>query len=214
LVGRRTIRGSLRRRVGVGRMNGRSRELASQRADRAGLVARGHGASPRGSVEGLVLDAYLKHAAPLARYLEAMVRERCVAEDLAQEAFLRLAGEVAMGRVPDNVPAWLFRVGANLVVSRGRHIAVVTRVSGQLPVVGAIPSPEGTILAMERAREVKAVLATLSSDHRTALLMNANGYGGPEIAARLGRTPLATRALLCRARSRMRSRLLAAGVEM
>ena len=45
-----------------------------------------------------------------------------VAEDLLQEAFLRLTREVRADRTPDNVRAWLYRVGANLAVSRGRRI--------------------------------------------------------------------------------------------
>jgi RNA polymerase sigma-70 factor, ECF subfamily len=201
--------------MGVGLLEPRSPALVARRpARRIGLVRHGHGAALPRNLEGLVGDAYLRHDAALVRYLEAMVHDRSVAEDLAQEAFLRLASEVAMDRVPDNVPAWLFRVGANLVASRGRHIAVVARVADQVPVVAATPSPERTLLELEGAREVEAALLTLSRDHRTALLMTAQGYRGPEIAAHLGRTPLATRALLCRARSRMRSRLLAAGVEL
>ena len=39
------------------------------------------------------------------------------------------------------------------------------------------------------------------------MVLAANGYRGREIAADLGRTELATRALLCRARSRLRARL-------
>jgi hypothetical protein len=44
---------------------------------------------------------------------------------------------------------------------------------------------------------------------RTAVVLAAQGVGGPEIATRIGKSQLATRALLCRARRRMRPLLLA-----
>jgi DNA-directed RNA polymerase specialized sigma24 family protein len=43
-------------------------------------------------------------------------------------------------------------------------------------------------------------------------VMAASGFRTAEIADRIGRTELATRALLCRARGRMRERLDVAGV--
>jgi RNA polymerase sigma factor (sigma-70 family) len=160
-----------------------------------------------------VREAYARHGSALVRYLAVRVREPALAEDLAQEAFLRLARVVAEGRIPDNVPAWLFRVGANLVASRARHVAVASRVVDRLPLEGPVASPEAQVLEVERNRAVERGLATLPPAHRTALLMAAQGFSGPEIAAHLGRTPLATRALLCRARGRMRLWLDAAGIE-
>jgi len=44
-------------------------------------------------------------------------------------------------------------------------------------------------------------------DARTCLLMAANGFSGREIADAIGRSELATRALICRARIRLRESL-------
>jgi DNA-directed RNA polymerase specialized sigma24 family protein len=55
------------------------------------------------------------------------------------------------------------------------------------------------------------VLAGLSASDRNALVLAAQGYHGPEIAASLGRTSGATRTLLCRARSKVRGQLELAG---
>jgi RNA polymerase sigma-70 factor, ECF subfamily len=163
--------------------------------------------------ERLVHEAYLAHAAPLQRYLCSMVRDLAVAEDLTQEAFLRLAREVQARRTPDNVPGWLFRVGANLVASRARHAAVVARTADPLPPPDGGSSPEAAVLDGERSAALRLALAQLSDDHRKALVLAAHGYRGPEIASQLGRSQLATRALLFRARNRMRTQLVAAGVE-
>jgi DNA-directed RNA polymerase specialized sigma24 family protein len=43
---------------------------------------------------------------------------------------------------------------------------------------------------------------------RLGLMMAARGFSGREIAAALGRSEVATRTLLCRARQRLRNRLL------
>jgi RNA polymerase sigma-70 factor, ECF subfamily len=161
----------------------------------------------------LVQEAYLAHAPALRRYIRSLVRDPAAADDLAQEAFLRLAREVQIRTAPDNVPAWLFRVGANLVASRARHAAVVARTPEPRVAGDGGPRPEVVAEDAERAAMLHGALARLARDHRRALILAAEGYRGPEIAAILGRSPLATRALLCRARSRMRSQLLADGFE-
>src|SRR6266516_6126858 len=65
--------------------------------------------------------------------LTQRTRDAEVAQDLAQEAFLRLAREIEAGRQPRDTGAWLRRVGANLAASRGRHLQVVDRHAASLP---------------------------------------------------------------------------------
>ena len=170
-------------------------------------------AADMAAMSALVSDAYLAHGPALVRYLRSLTRDETVAEDLAQEAFLRLAREVAHGRTPDCVSAWLFRVGRNLAMSRGRRVTVAARHAGALPVPAGLEAPDALAIRDEQARAVRDAMAALPEDHREALLLAAEGYRGPEIAARLQRTPLATRALLCRVRGRVRVQLLAAGFE-
>jgi DNA-directed RNA polymerase specialized sigma24 family protein len=50
-------------------------------------------------------------------------------------------------------------------------------------------------------------LAGLTPDARTALMLAAHGFTGHEIAEAIGRSDLATRSLLCRARLRLREQL-------
>jgi len=75
---------------------------------------------------------------------------------------------------------------------------------------GTIPSTEDTVLLQERDRAVAEALASSASDDRTAILMAAHGYRSVEIASLLGRTELASRTLLCRARGRLRAQLVLA----
>lgn len=155
--------------------------------------------------------AYTAHHPMLVRYLTLSTRDRETAQDLAQEAFLRLAREIEAGRVPDDSGAWLRRVGANLAASRGRHLQVVDRHAGSLPRPSEPVGPEQIVVQDELAAAVGGVMAELTGTERRALVLAANGYGAREIGASVGRTPTATRTLLCRARSKIRERMLLAG---
>jgi len=161
---------------------------------------------------GLVVEAaYELHHGPLVRRLTALTHRADVAEDLAQEAFLRLAREVEAGRAPDDPGAWLHRVAGNLVASRGRHQTVVERRAGELPRPHSPATPETLVVEAELNLALRDVLAHLSATDREALVLAAQGYHGPEIAVSIGRTAGATRTLLCRARSKVRGRLEMAG---
>jgi predicted RNA polymerase sigma factor len=62
------------------------------------------------SVELFVTSAWADHHAEVYAFLVRTTRDPGVAEDLVQEAFLRLTREVSSGREPTNVRAWLYRV--------------------------------------------------------------------------------------------------------
>lgn len=158
-----------------------------------------------------VETAFVEHHAALVRHLTAITRDPEVAQDLAQDAFLRLSRAVETGVAPDDTGAWLHRVAMNLATSRGRHLQVVDRRSTELARPSESPDPGSILIEGELARAVGAVLGELSQTEQDALLLAAHGYRGPEIAARIGRTPGATRTLLCRARGKVRDRMVAAG---
>lgn len=166
------------------------------------------GARPGASWEELFEAAFAAHHGELLGFLLHATRDLAVAEDLEQEAFLRLFRELQCGRPPDNVRAWLYRVAANLVVSRGRRASVARR---WLERTGReedwFDSPERMTVDREDRDRLMVELASLSRDARVGLLMAANGFSGREIAAALGRTDVATRTMLCRARMRLRLRL-------
>jgi RNA polymerase sigma-70 factor, ECF subfamily len=133
-----------------------------------------------------------------------MTRDPELAEDVTQEAFLRLFTEARAGRIPDNVGAWLFRASANLVVSRARHAAVARRFAPTLARFDGPAQPDAVAILSEQQEEVRIALSRLSDTDRDALLLAAHGATGAEIAHHLGRSPVATRTLLSRARGRLR----------
>ena len=160
-------------------------------------------------MERIVETAYLAHRVALQRYLTGVTRDPSAAEDLTHDAFERLTAEVTAGRVPDEMGAWLHRVGHNLAMSRGRRISVADRRRSELVTSDWAPSPESVTMAGEEHRAVGAALEGLGVVDRRALVLAAHGYRGSEIAQSIGRTDLATRTLLCRARAKVRARMLA-----
>ncbi len=177
-------------------------------ADPGTTIRAGH---PRSAA--FVETAYADHYSGLVRRLTALTRDPGTAEELAQEAFTRLAEQARAGRRPDNAGAWVHRVGVNLVVSRGRRLQVADRRRHELVEPANAPSPEAAVIALDDARRLRSALAELRVLDRDVLLLAAQGLGGPEIARRLRRTEGATRTLLCRARMRLRDQLAAGDAE-
>ena len=157
-----------------------------------------------------VTACYTEQAASLERYVRSLVRDPDEAADICQEAFVRLLIFGRQERLPDAPGAWLRRVAHNLVVSRVRHRQIGDRIQPRLVDDGTIPSTEETVLLQERDRAVASALAMSATDDRAAIMLAAQGYRSGEIASRLGRTELASRTLLCRARGRLRARLMLA----
>jgi RNA polymerase sigma-70 factor (ECF subfamily) len=153
-------------------------------------------------------NAFEAHHQELLSFLRRATRDDQTAEDLAQEAFLRLAREVDAGRTPQHLRAWLYRVASNLVVSRARRANTVVdwlRRHGPAAIADdRAPSPEEGLLRRERQTELELLLDALPADARTALLLSGQGFTGLEIAAAIGRSHAATRTLLTRTRINLR----------
>ena len=188
---------------------------AGDRDDPAHGAVVGGRAAPLGHAEAraYVRDAYDGLQRDVYSVAMHMARDADVAADMTQDAFLRLLTEVERRGPPEHVKAWLIRVTANLVISRGRRVSVADRWLQRLGRrTETVESPEASLLRREERDRVQTMLGTLPPDARVCLLMAAEGFSGREIAAAIGRTELATRVLMSRARNRLRQ-ALAAGAD-
>ena len=150
-----------------------------------------------------------RHSALLFRVAHSVLRRRAEAEDVVQEVFLRaLERERSLGEVRD-MRVWLVRIAWNLSLDRRRRVRpeqmdeeFAAGLAGR-----SVPADE----AMAEAQRVRAVLAEmerLPKGERHALLLSAVEELRPaEIGEVLGRSESAVRALLFRARTRLRERL-------
>lgn len=171
-----------------------------------------HPAHPAASADAAVAEAFDIHAPRIRSLMLAATRDPEVAEDVTQEAFLRLLREAREGRMPDNPGGWLYRAASNLAISRARRAAVARRFAPALPAPAADPQPEAIALEGERARVVRMALTDLSDVERTAVVLAAEGLSGEEIADRLGKSHAAVRSLIYRARTRLRRSFQASGL--
>src|SRR3954470_21583837 len=124
---------------------------------------------------GAVSTAFEAYHAELYNFLRRSTRDEGAAEDLLQEAFLRLTREVDANRTAEHVRGWVYRVSSNLVISRGRRRTtsfVWIGRYGRESVGEDVDSPEAGLLARERTFAIDTVLATLSTEARTALLLS------------------------------------------
>lgn len=123
--------------------------------------------------------------APVAyRLALRMLRDAAEAEDVAQEAMLRLwrvAPDWRNGEA--RVTTWLYRVVSNLATDRLRRRRNVGLDDAPEP-VSAAPGPGEALDQAARARALDAALATLPLRQRQAVVLrHLEGLSNPEIAA-------------------------------
>jgi RNA polymerase sigma-70 factor (ECF subfamily) len=172
---------------------------------------------PRGRAmvteEGVAIEVvWARHHDRLERLLTRMTHDVEAARDLTTDAFVRLSLELAAGRAPRNPEAWLCRVGTNLAFSRGRHLTLERKRTPDIPPPANPDGPETIALFGETSRELGRALAGLSACERASIALAAQGMRAADIGLALGRTPSATRTLLCRARAKLRLQLAGDGL--
>jgi RNA polymerase sigma factor (sigma-70 family) len=163
----------------------------------------------RGQADEEVVTAFGGCASELEAFARVLTRDSQTADDLVGEAFLRLLIQARAGRMPMRPGAWLHRVVLNEAASRGRHARVVARAAPLLAAPRGAEPVERAADRYELDEEVLRALGSLRPDARVAIVLAAEGYSGCEIGERIGRSGLATRALLCRSRRRLRRELVA-----
>jgi RNA polymerase sigma-70 factor (ECF subfamily) len=93
-----------------------------------------------------------------------------LAEDVAQETFIRVWEKLATFRPEGNFRGWLYRIASNLtidVLRRKRPTADIQEV----PVAAPEPDPEAAFVQRERDRAVRAALLRLPVHSRTILVL-------------------------------------------
>jgi RNA polymerase sigma-70 factor, ECF subfamily len=154
--------------------------------------------------ERVVAEVYEARRGELYGYLLRLTHDPQAAEDLLQDTFVRLIGEVRAGRMPHDVRPWLYQVATNGAIDRGRRGARLARLLPRLWDRSEPEPPEQRALRAERDIELRQAFAHLDAPSRAALLLAGQGFRGHEIAAMIGRSEGATRTLMCRARVQLK----------
>lgn len=182
-----------------GRQGG-ARVTAASAADEGILV--GQTATGDTSAFRKLVDRHLSSAVSIAR---RMLRDEAEAEDVAQEAFLRLWRSAATLEVGTaGVRPWLRRVVSNLCIDRVRTQARVT-VTDEVPEQPEAPRQLQRLEEHELGQRVDAALKLLPERQRLALtLFHYEGLSQIEIGAVMGISDEAVESLLARARRQLK----------
>lgn len=158
-----------------------------------------------------------RHRAPVVRFLYRMVDNQAVAEELAQEVFLRVYNARESYEPTAKFTTWLFRIASRLALNwirDGRHEKDVDSLDAgfddaparDLP--DAAPTIEQELLRQARLEEVRRAVRALPAKQRAAVLMHKfEGMHYSQIAGALGLSEPALKSMLFRAYETLRVRL-------
>ncbi len=152
-------------------------------------------------------DSVFREVYPsLFRYCARLLGDGDAAEDVAQEAFVRLAQREVYGDLR-GVRVWLFRVATHLVRDRVRARDNRLRLLSANPVETAgPPAPDTDVERRERIEAVRSVLNGLAPRDRELLLMREEGFSYKEMARTVGVAPGSVGTLVARAMQRFSKR--------
>jgi RNA polymerase sigma factor, sigma-70 family len=131
---------------------------------------------------------YAQHAASLHRYLLICRCQPADADELLQEAFLRLFRALRRGERIESPKAWLVRVLQNLRTDKARKesaygSAEEGEMQQKIPVWAShAPSPEESVIHRERFDRLEKAMQALSERQHQYLLLRAEGLTFREIA--------------------------------
>jgi len=128
---------------------------------------------------------YEEHYDGLARLARLLVRDPSTAEDVVQDAFVRLYGAWGRVREPEKAPAYLRTTVVNL--ARGRHRRQVIADRFRPERAPDAVSAEEVAVDLESQRQVIAALDRLSARQRECVVLrHYAGLSESEIAAVAG----------------------------
>ena len=167
-----------------------------------------------GASFGVLLE---KHRSPVVHFLYRMVQNHAVAEELAQEVFLRVYRSRSTYEPTAKFTTWLFRIATHLALNAlrdGKNERLQERLdddSSDMPVrqVSDLrPSVEQSLVYQAKLDEVRRAIAALPEKQRAAVLMHKyEEMEYTQIARVLSCSESAVKSLLFRAYETLRARL-------
>lgn len=135
-------------------------------------------------------EAFVAHHRVVYRYAYALTRDRGLAEDVAQEVFIRLHQNLDAAQREGMLRAWLLRVTANvarnLLRARSRATARDEEFVAGAGRAAKIILPDEELLRRTEIAEARRTLNKIKEPMRSCLLLKHEGLSYREIAAALG----------------------------
>jgi RNA polymerase sigma-70 factor (ECF subfamily) len=161
-----------------------------------------------------------KYHRAMIHFLFRMVRNQAIAEEMAQEVFLRVYRSRESYRAEAKFTTWLYRIATNLAVNQARdtkhersaptvYLDAPDPESGTMPdVADDEPNVEQRLMREERMAAIRTHVMELPERQRMAVLMHKyQGMDYREIGQVLKLSESATKSLLFRAYQTLRDKL-------
>jgi RNA polymerase sigma-70 factor (ECF subfamily) len=161
-----------------------------------------------------------KYRRPIIGFMYRMVHNQAVAEELAQEVFLRVYRARASYRAEARFTTWLYRIAANMAINHARdtkherasssiYLDQSDEETGSKPDVADMrPLAEQDMLHDERMQRIREHVAALPERQRMAVVMHKyQDMDYKQIGRVLKLSESATKSLLFRAYQTLRDRL-------
>jgi RNA polymerase sigma-70 factor (ECF subfamily) len=168
--------------------------------------------------EGMCMDLLLqRHRGPVIQFLYRMVRNRAIAEELAQNVFLRVYRSRTTYEPTAKFTSWLFRIATHVALNwlrDRRHESNQLSLSAGLErdterqVPDNRPTVEKILLYEVKLDEIRQAIAELPDRQRAAVVMHKyEELEYTQIAVALSCSPQTVKSLLFRAYNTLRVRL-------
>jgi len=161
-----------------------------------------------------------KYRKPIVHFMYRMVHNQAIAEELAQEVFLRVYRSRETYRAEARFSTWLYRIATNLGVNHARdtrhertastvYLDEIDSETGTTPdVADSTPGAESDMLRRERLNAIRQHILALPERQRMAVLMHKyEGLDYKQIGDVLKLSESATKSLLFRAYQTLREKL-------
>ncbi len=159
-----------------------------------------------------------RHRAPVIHFVYRMIQNQAVAEELAQEVFLRVYRSRATYEPTAKFTTWLFRITTHLALNwirdqkneRRQHSLDSEAPEGTAPlqVADVGPNVEQSMLRTARLEEIRRAITSLPDKQRAAVMMHKYvEMDYSQIAAVLQCSESAVKSLLFRAYESLRAKL-------
>jgi RNA polymerase sigma-70 factor, ECF subfamily len=159
---------------------------------------------------GFVEDLFAAHHGEIYAYLIRMLRDPELAADLTQDAFVKAYRNYNTLEKSENARAWLYQIAHRVALDHIRRQKIVRFLPWTGESRGAAPSTERLVMDAHLSGDLQRALEKIPERQRAALLLaELHDLTGLELAAALGVSHVAARALLTRARESLRQALAA-----
>ena len=172
-----------------------------------------------GSLEAFE-ELFSRHAYAIVNYAYRFVRDRAVAEELAQEVFLRVHDAAGSYRPSARFSTWLYRIATNVCLNevrrprfKARHDSLDAETTDpgaepRIQIRDANPDPEAQAARLDLVRMLRGALQALPEKQRVAFILNKYAeLSYTEVAEVMNTSEKAVKSLIHRAKEGLASKL-------